>query len=97
VRLPHRLVPLQKRCRHPLDRGGVFRSLGALIRNASCTTCSRYSSQPLSVRRASTRASRVSYWSQYQSRSELNRARRSYLSRARPSNSCHRWTRCGGK
>jgi hypothetical protein len=51
----------------------------------------------LSVCKASTRVSRASYWSRYQSRSELNRERRSYLSRARPSSSCHRRTRCGRK
>jgi hypothetical protein len=66
-------------------------------RSSSRTICSRYSSHPLSVRRASTRALRASYWSQCQSRSELNRERWSYLSRARPSSSCHRRTRCGRK
>jgi hypothetical protein len=31
ARLPQRLVPLQKRRPHLLDRGGVFRSLGAFV------------------------------------------------------------------
>jgi hypothetical protein len=31
ARLPQRLVLLQKRRHHPLDRGGVFSSLGALV------------------------------------------------------------------
>jgi hypothetical protein len=56
----------------------------------------RYSSHSLSVRKASTRASRASYWSRYQLRSELSWSRRSCLSRARPSNSYHWQTRQGG-
>jgi hypothetical protein len=41
-------------------------------RSSSRTTCSWYSSHPLSVRRASTRASRASYWSWYQLRLKLS-------------------------
>jgi hypothetical protein len=41
-------------------------------RSASCTALSQYSNQPLSVRRASTRASRASYCPWYRSSSELN-------------------------
>jgi hypothetical protein len=66
-------------------------------RSSSRTTSSWYSSHPLSVCRASTMVSRASYWSWYQSRSELSQSRRSYLSCARPSSSCHRRTRCGRK
>jgi hypothetical protein len=57
----------------------------------------QYSSHPLLVRKASTRASRASYWSWYQLRSKLSWSRWSYLSRAQPSSSCHRRTRCGRK
>jgi hypothetical protein len=59
--LPQRLIPLQKHRPHLLDCGGVFRSLVPWFRSSSRTTCSRNSSHPLSVRRASTRASRASY------------------------------------
>jgi hypothetical protein len=70
--LPQRLVPLQERFPHLRDCGGVFRSLASCSSSSSRTTCSPYSSHPLSVCRASTRASRASYWSRYQLRLELS-------------------------
>jgi hypothetical protein len=42
------------------------------FRSSSRTICSRYSSHPLSVRKASTRVSRASYCSWYQSPPELS-------------------------
>jgi hypothetical protein len=57
-------------------------------RRASYTALSWYSSQPLSVCRASTKASRASYCPRYQLRSELSWERWWYFSRARSCSSC---------
>jgi hypothetical protein len=51
----------------------------------------------LFVRRASTKASRASYFPRYQSRSELNWERQSYFSRARPCSSCEQQSKSGEK
>jgi hypothetical protein len=93
TRLLQHHISLQECRSHLRDCGGVFCSLGILLQELVRTAWSRYSNHPLSVRRASTRVSRASYWSRYQLRSELSQSRRPYFSRARPSNSCHRRTR----
>jgi hypothetical protein len=67
--LLQRIVPLQECMSTAEAPSAVWEPWS---RSASRTARSRYSSQPLSVCRASMRASRVSYWLRYQSSSVLN-------------------------
>jgi hypothetical protein len=59
----------------------------------SHNTSARYTSHPSAVHRASTRASRALHCSRYQLSSASRWSRASYLSWARPSNSCRRQTK----
>jgi hypothetical protein len=83
-----RVVPLHQRRPHPLDRGGAFRGLGALLWRQVQQASALYASHRSGDLRASTRASRASYFPRYQRRSASRRSRALYLSRARRSRSC---------
>jgi hypothetical protein len=82
ARLLQCLVPLQECGLDHVDRSAPFTVWALWSRSASRTARSQYSSQPLSVLRASTKASRASYYPWYQLSSMLNWVRQSYLARA---------------
>jgi hypothetical protein len=61
-----RVVPLHQRRPHPLDRGGTSRGLAPCSGGRSSRASALYASHRSGDLRASTRASRASYYPRYQ-------------------------------